>query len=540
MKKIIIIPTAKLIPESMRNYGDIPTVLYPLNSTPMVDIFRNKYSSSDIWLSTYEGSELVEEYVKNKMIDIHIHKIPELKDIAFTVANTLKLILKENAEFELAINFADTLVDEGNFSSNEIVYVKHNRIDPKWTYLKHNNGVITDIIDKQKGVIPDDYLLFVGVITIAHPEYFYDCLVRKTTSNTRQFFQAIKEYSEKYPFTFVETKKWLDIGHPDDYYNSEISVKARSFNHIKIDENRGVLTKTSDDVKKFIGEIKWYLKLPTGLEYVSPRIFDYSTDKDKPFVSMEYYSYNTIHDLFLYGNISESNWRNIFKKIKFILDDFAKYSVENEQLKESVKDMYIDKTIARLNDVKKNEKFALFFTDSITINGVKYLNLEKIIEKLNILINEKLLNIKSFCIIHGDLCFANMMIDDKLKVIKLIDPRGKFGKFDIYGDQRYELAKLFHSVDGKYDYIIKDLFDIEVNGTNIEYKVKSKDTTGIYNVMVEELSDLIGDKKEEIEIIESLLFLSMIPLHTENINHQYAMLATGIQILDRWLDIKEK
>ena len=49
------------------------------------------------------------------------------------------------------------------------------------------------------------------------------------------------------------------------------------------------------------------------------------------------------------------------------------------------------------------------------------------------------------------------MVDDNFSFIKVIDPRGKFGTYDIYGDFRYELAKLFHSVDGKYDFIIKDL-----------------------------------------------------------------------------------
>ena len=73
---------------------------------------------------------------------------------------------------------------------------------------------------------------------------------------------------------------------------------------------------------------------------------------------------------------------------------------------------------------------------------------------------EMLFDVEEFSIIHGDLCFANIMVDENYSFIKVIDPRGKFGNFDVYGDFRYELAKLFHSVDGKYDFIIKDLFKI--------------------------------------------------------------------------------
>ena len=56
--------------------------------------------------------------------------------------------------------------------------------------------------------------------------------------------------------------------------------------------------------------------------------------------------------------------------------------------------------------------------------------------------------------------FPNIMVDSNFSFIKVIDPRGKFGTYDIFGDFRYELAKLFHSVDGKYDFIIKDLLTL--------------------------------------------------------------------------------
>jgi hypothetical protein len=35
-----------------------------------------------------------------------------------------------------------------------------------------------------------------------------------------------------------------------------------------------------------------------------------------------------------------------------------------------------------------------------------------------------------------------------------------------------------------------------------------------------------------IQLIEALLFLSMIPLHADHINHQLAFLAVGLQKLD--------
>lgn len=135
------------------------------------------------------------------------------------------------------------------------------------------------------------------------------------------------------------------------------------------------------------------------------------------------------------------------------------------------------------------------------------------------------------------------MIDSNFSFIKVIDPRGKFGTYDIYGDQRYELAKLFHSVDGKYDFIIKDLFRLEADRDRavIDFQILDRNREyRLYELFLEVFSEEIGADREKIELIEALLFLSMIPLHGESVKHQYAMLATGIQILDWVLDIRSQ
>ena len=49
----------------------------------------------------------------------------------------------------------------------------------------------------------------------------------------------------------------------------------------------------------------------------------------------------------------------------------------------------------------------------------------------------------------------------------------------------------------------------------------------------------VGGDLKKIELIEALLFLSMIPLHGESIRHQMVMLGTGLEILNRVIDIKE-
>ena len=374
---------------------------------------------------------------------------------------------------------------------------------------------------------------------------FKKCLeaaFENTNSSISSFYYALQLYSKSHPMTPVLTENWFDIGHADRYYNSKLEVKAREFNHITVDKNRGILRKTSDDKDKFIGEIKWYLKLPADVEYVRPRIFNYSTSYVNPYVSMEYYAYHTVHELFLYGDLTLQQWIDIFNRIRFVCDDFKRYTVQDANIRPALEEMYLTKTLQRFEKMKKDERFITFFESPIVVNGERYLPLNEIIITLEKAIPEMLYDVDTFNIIHGDLCFANIMVDSNFSFIKVIDPRGKFGTYDIYGDFRYELAKLFHSVDGKYDFIIKDLFDLDYNSETacINYRIQNrKRDFNLYKVFLDTFSAEVGGDLKKIELIEALLFLSMIPLHGESIRHQMAMLGTGLEILNRVIDIKE-
>ena len=191
--------------------------------------------------------------------------------------------------------------------------------------------------------------------------------------------------------------------------------------------------------------------------------------------------------------------------------------------------------------MKKDERLITFFESPIVVNGKRYLPLNEIIIVLEKAIPEMLYDVDTFNIIHGDLCFANIMVDSNFSFIKVIDPRGKFGIYDIYGDFRYELAKLFHSVDGKYDFIIKDLFDLDYNSEEayINYRIQDrKREFDLYKVFLSTFATEIDSDLKKIELIEALLFLSMIPLHGESIRHQMVMLGTGLEILNRVIDIQ--
>ena len=84
------------------------------------------------------------------------------------------------------------------------------------------------------------------------------------------------------------------------------------------------------------------------------------------------------------------------------------------------------------------------------------------------------------------------------------------------------------------------MFDInyDLENTSINYHINDRVRDfNLYKLFTDVFGDEIGDDLPKIELIEALLFLSMIPLHGENIKHQLTMLGTGLSILNRTVDI---
>lgn len=543
----VLIPSAKIVNKELQKLGRLPAVVYPVNECIVFDYLFEQYRTvaDSIQVICYENADKIHRRLANYKSDlIRITDLPYLGDLGDTIYNGINDI-----GGEIIINFADTIVLEDlSHLPIDAFYYSTDFVSETWTFFDIENGKINQISDKVDNNT-EDYRqknLFVGVFRFSDAGELKKCLKysldhRDATMNS--FYQAIMLYSSKIPLTAVKTENWFDIGHVDRYFDSALEVKSREFNHITIDKKRGILRKTSENADKFIGEIKWYLKLPADIEYVRPRIFDYSTSYTDPYVLMEYYAYHTVHELFLYGDLTRKQWIDIFARIAFVCRDFRRYSLSDSAITESLKDMYLNKTIHRLSQLRTDNHFSNFFEKCIRVNGRTYKDLNTVIAVIKDSIPQLLYDVDNFCIIHGDLCFSNIMVDSNFSFIKVIDPRGKFGKFDIYGDPRYEMAKLFHSVDGKYDFIIKDLFRLEYNvdECNIKYEILERTHDfDLFQILVDAFKDEIKGDIKKIEMIEALLFLSMIPLHSESINHQMVMLGTGLEILNRVIDITEE
>lgn len=540
---LLIIPSAKLIDTTLQEqFGKIPTALIPVDGKTALEYIYLEYQKffDQIVVCGCEEVEKIEKVVSNeKFPKIELVKLSKVKSIADTVKTVLECF-DIGKVTSISVNFADTLIR--NFSQD---YLKTSTLaygkvleSERWTVFEISETL--NFVDKKELESEELFNAVIGFFSFSNPGLFYEELNRslvENSSNEEPLYKAVARYHSKIPFYFMQTNDWLDFGHLDNYISVKKDVESRFFNTLDIDRRKGVITKTSQEKAKFLNEIKWYLKLPEELQWLAPRIFEYSLRYEQPFIKMEYYSYTTLHDVYIYGNCSLNRWNVIFDTLLDVQKDFARYSLELDasQRENIVDQLYVTKTKQRLKSLEESSLFKPFFNNSFYVNDVEQSSLKKFLDNLDTVVTEiGLYDISSLSIIHGDFFFANILYEVNSNIVRLIDPRGDFGGYGIYGDSRYDVAKLSHSVDGMYDFIIEDLFELEASERSISYSIKCDPI----HIKIKKLYYKRFTSKEIqiIKFIQSLLFLSMIPLHADFPKRQLVMLGTGMRLFNEAIE----
>jgi aminoglycoside phosphotransferase len=210
-------------------------------------------------------------------------------------------------------------------------------------------------------------------------------------------------------------------------------------------------------------------------------------------------------------------------------------------MSEALEEMYVSKTRRRLEQLQDNPAFAeIFESDSLVVNENEVPSVNSVLAQLPFLVRENnLLGQESMSVIHGDLCLPNILYDPRNEILKLIDPRGAFGKFTIYGDHRYDLAKLRHSFVGHYEHLINDMYSASwsVTDNEISYEIQVSEEQDQRAVRFDSiLQKRAHTQLREVKLIEALLFLSMVSLHSDSHERQLCMLAQGLEKVAPYLD----
>lgn len=365
----------------------------------------------------------------------------------------------------------------------------------------------------------------------------------ESTYEVNDLLSVVENICKFTVLNFVETD-WLDCGHEMNYYDTRAKlISSRSFNKIKVFPEKGILRKSSVKGHKLKAEEQYICALPTELKTYYPRVIrEYFALNDEGFYDIEYYGYPNLSEYFLYWNLSCENWRRIFDRMSAILKEFSKYSFSIGE--KAYLAFYYDKTVERVDAffryVKTSNREYAWLEAEVLVNGAQCLPFSKLRPYIKHRI-QNLYSEKDFCVMHGDFCFNNILYDVPTGIIRLIDPRGSFGNdcIGLYGDRKYDLAKLLHSAIGHYDYFANDLFSLKSDGLNFEYTINTR-TTGEY---VEQLCRALvvdmGYEYNDIVFISGLLFVSMAVLHDDSYERQQIMYLHGLKILNEQFKLED-
>lgn len=270
------------------------------------------------------------------------------------------------------------------------------------------------------------------------------------------------------------------------------SYYCRPYNKIEFKNSTVIKTGITLEGQKLIEkEVVWYKKMQEYKFDAIPKIFSYEP------LSMEEISGTNIFQANLTKEQKFLTLNNLIKRLNE-LHSFEEIPANKDDL---IKEYY-SKTIDRLNSIKMVLPFAE--NKYIKINGQEYKN--PIIFKDNFKQSvEKNLLDTFFCPIHGDSTLTNSMTD-KNNDIYFIDPRGYFGSQQVFGDVRYDWAKLYYSLAGNFDrFNIKDFY-IKILKNEIEFKIKSNRWEDLTETLFNNIKNCT---KEEIKFIHSIIWLSL-------------------------------
>jgi hypothetical protein len=243
--------------------------------------------------------------------------------------------------------------------------------------------------------------------------------------------------------------------------------------------------------------------------------FDYKEDEASASYTMERLHMTDLSIKWVHGSMDENEFENLMDKYFFFFNSRHVRECSDEEYQSIANTLYVDKVNNRIADLKALPEFKKI---KILLDATEDTGIDLLVDKYFELKNKIEARVKyprKLVIGHGDPCFANAMYNKSTKTLKFIDPKGAITEKELWTNPYYDVAKLSHSVCGRYDFFNNALFEIKINqefSYDLEIPFDNSKYIKIFKRKVEEN----GFDYLTVRIYEASLFLSMLPLHIDN------------------------
>jgi len=517
----LIMSAAYVGQELESEFGKIPPSFLPLGNRRL---FQHQVATAPedakVFLSVPESYSIADKD-KLWLVDnnVTIIKTPNSLSLGASLITALNLS-EHDLSSPLHVLFGDTLIPQLPIG-DDIVGISEVKDSYNWAVLTNCDEM--DWLVNSENYHNREENVVNGYFKFTQPRQ----LIKSITQSRWTFLEGLNRYHNEFGLTAVKIDTWLDFGHVNTYYRSKAAFTTqRSFNELLITPEW--VEKSSVKNQKIRAEANWFEQLPPILRGYIPQYLGSSYEGDSFSYKLEYLHHTALNELFVFSELPSIIWKQILNSSVEFLESCKQHPASLGTTSNNLAELFGIKTNERLQEYCLNENIDLVKT--WRFNNEISVSLQEIID-----CSDKYLPSGEAVdtVLHGDFCFSNILYDFRTGRIKTIDPRGitQSNIQTIYGDVRYDIAKLSHSVLGMYDWIIAGYFDVEINNYNIQFDIagyrKHKDTQQAF---IELIGERFGLSAISLYAMQIQLFLSMLPLHSDDSSRQQALFANAFRL----------
>lgn len=465
-------------------------------SEVIADIIGDK-GFSDVVVKKRRLEEYYRENLEKIYDDIEWNKIQSIykyQDIH------KQLQISENVEAKVIHCFSNYLISDNTKAS--LSYKKLNYIDTPYAVMNESR-VVAAMFPNVKS-----YLDFLQIVI-----------------SGKKAWDAAKDIKESF-----DIEGLVDIGIIGNFIQCITgNFDSRYFNSLK--GNEYTIVKSSTNKKKIKSEYQFYHLLPEDMKFWFVMPFNYQEDDNVASYTMERLHMTDLAIKWVHGSMEEEEFEELMDKYFYFFKSRHSKACTKEEYDSIAKKLYIDKVVERIADLKSHPEYSkmqmlLDASGEYSLDSLvdKYFRLKDKIEANNSYSLESVIG-------HGDPCFANSMYNKSTKTLKFIDPKGALVEEDLWTNPYYDIAKLSHSVCGRYDFFNNALYDIHID-TNFNYDLEIPFDNSKYIDIFKRKVEENGFDYPSVRLYEASLFLSMLPLHIDNPHKVFGFILNVKNILE--------
>jgi hypothetical protein len=510
--------------ELAAEFGPLPPALLPVGVSKLYELQLAALGQAERQHLVLPEAHLLSPFDRERLTALNVEVVPIPEGLRLGEAVVYALNSIGAGDVAVHILHGDTLIPRPPMDAVDVICAGQRTNEYAWAEMELDaEGRVLSLVDAPAGEdghegwpVAAGYFAFGSAVD----------LLRSLTRCRGDFIGAVNHYLSGHAVRMERAAGWLDFGHLQTFFQSRLAVTtARAFNTVRID---GLTArKSSADSAKIWAETHWLQEAPPSVQVYCGRLLGFGSDAGQVFYETEYEFLPVLSELFVHGAVGRKPWLRILASCEAFVAACAAVKGPGSG-DAALKALAADKTLARLEAFARATGFDI--ETPLRYEGRACPSLVGIAERL--VPAYDLASGRAESLMHGDLCFSNLLYDSRVRRIKAIDPRGLVGdRPTIFGDLRYDLAKLAHSVVGRYDQIIAGRCRVEASGG--DHRITFEDIAcqpWLEAALGDLVVDGVGGLSAPVRAVTIGLFLSMLPLHADRPERQGAFVANALRL----------